>query len=136
MSFSPERYTSVRVKLEDPAYAFWFLNFSNPLPHIPQQVFVFEAGAITLFGLIIYSCQNYISNQALHFKIMTKNIHKFECTHEQSLHLNSTPKTCVCARTLQIRLPCHSNSMHAPLHAHTYSCTSARAYAYIICLYT
>ena len=30
-------YTSVRVKLEDPAYAGWFLNFSNPPPHIKQQ---------------------------------------------------------------------------------------------------
>ena len=30
-------YTTVREKLSDPAYAFWFMNFSNPLPKIKQQ---------------------------------------------------------------------------------------------------
>jgi hypothetical protein len=30
-------YTSVREKLSDPAYAFWFMNFSDPLPKIKQQ---------------------------------------------------------------------------------------------------
>ena len=30
-------YTSVRVKLQDPAYAFWFMNFSSPPPTIKQQ---------------------------------------------------------------------------------------------------
>ena len=27
----------MRVKLEDPAYAFWFMNFSSPPPTIKQQ---------------------------------------------------------------------------------------------------
>jgi hypothetical protein len=30
-------YTSVRVKLEDPAYGYWFLNFSVPVPGIKQH---------------------------------------------------------------------------------------------------
>ena len=30
-------YTSVRVKLEDPAYAAWFMPFPTPLPHIDEQ---------------------------------------------------------------------------------------------------
>ena len=30
-------YSSVRVKLVDPAYAFWFLNFTDPLPDIRQR---------------------------------------------------------------------------------------------------
>ena len=30
-------YSSVRIKLEDPAYAYWFLNFTNPPPNITQN---------------------------------------------------------------------------------------------------
>ena len=30
-------YTSVREKLEDPAYSAWFMNFASPLPNITQQ---------------------------------------------------------------------------------------------------